>query len=740
MHDKRLAERKMGTVRSLTALTKALTAFACLQVATRKRFSNAKQPKVCVLYERSWPAGLTLTVSISSQRSLFDCTVVGQLNEDSSGRIDVDNQPSSASTGPSSEEPTSHPAWDGGPRSPSYARDDSGYLLTDVRSALQHQQHQQQQSPSADDAGEADVGLDARSPGSNDDEALVRQLEHLVGEDPEEFVEESEGGRFQQRWREGEQEDYYEITEQVTEQVTETQTVEHYEAADFHRLRQPDGSRLKAPPAAPALAEDDEWIEVENGLVPAPSDGDDDDSEDRSATTRVRLVAIPSSPNGHGSAFAPTRTTTTVASRAYDEALDNPQESSARVQVILKTITRRLLQKKRTVKRVRGHSPGSPPLVPRNTLRHGGRSEAVASLMDVDWQATRLPEDSASTEELKEVEDLVGSSASESAAAVTPSAIFGPTGEQLYPDLAAEEPMGLASLSSSSVPPSPISQPSLALSPAVTPRKAKRQLSSSSTSSSSAPTPSIGALSRALVRAKAGFQPRAVPRAEAYASEGAAGLSLCLHRRSSRGSLTLRGFSADLPTIDVAMPRRSPSREPGHPSARLATGNGPKQPSLPFPPKASSKHHARPPPVASSSTSASARRHRHESVTSTRTTESHSQYHSSAKAPPSDEASPAALFPADHLVKNIHKFCRFSSAAYGQNFLRVLGLGSTDFMFPSGGRYHPNTWAFAQHTNLPIECMLLSSYVDPGPALSNEKLNPLVHYIAVDHAAKAVVL
>jgi hypothetical protein len=90
MHDKRLAERKMGTVRSLTALTKALTAFACLQVATRKRFSNAKQPKVCVLYERSWPAGLTLTVSISSQRSLFDCTVVGQLNEDSSGRIDVD--------------------------------------------------------------------------------------------------------------------------------------------------------------------------------------------------------------------------------------------------------------------------------------------------------------------------------------------------------------------------------------------------------------------------------------------------------------------------------------------------------------------------------------------------------------------------------------------------------------------------------------------------------------------------
>jgi hypothetical protein len=48
MHDKRLAERKMGTVRSLTALTKALTAYACLQMATRKKFTNIGQQKVYV--------------------------------------------------------------------------------------------------------------------------------------------------------------------------------------------------------------------------------------------------------------------------------------------------------------------------------------------------------------------------------------------------------------------------------------------------------------------------------------------------------------------------------------------------------------------------------------------------------------------------------------------------------------------------------------------------------------------
>lgn len=459
--------------------------------------------------------------------SLFDCTVVGQLNEDSSGRIDVDNQPS-LMAGPSSEGAPGQSSWDGSPRSPTYARNDS-YLLTDVRSALQQQQQQQQSSPS-DSTDESNTGPEVHSPGLEDDEALVRQLEHLVGEDPEEFIEESDSGRSQQRWRDGKQEAFYEITEQTVEQVTKTQTVEHYQAADFHRLRQTDGLRLKAPPVAPALAEDDEWIEIENGLAPTANDAVEGGS-DRPGMTRVQLIAFPSTSYGDNAASAPaTATTTTVASRAYGEALDNPQESSARVQVILKTITRRLLQKKRTVKRVRGHSPGSPSPVPRNTVRHGGRSEAAASLMDVDWLAARLPHKSEATEELKEVEDLIGSTSSESGSAVTPSAIFGPAGEQLYPNSADGSMASGTDLSALPLPltPASISQASLALSPTVTPRKTKRQLSSSSTSSSSAPTPSIGALSRALVRAKAGFPTRAGPRAETHISEGSAGLSIHL--------------------------------------------------------------------------------------------------------------------------------------------------------------------------------------------------------------------
>jgi hypothetical protein len=44
--DERFAERKKGNIKSLTALTKALTAFACLQNATWKRTNGALKQKV----------------------------------------------------------------------------------------------------------------------------------------------------------------------------------------------------------------------------------------------------------------------------------------------------------------------------------------------------------------------------------------------------------------------------------------------------------------------------------------------------------------------------------------------------------------------------------------------------------------------------------------------------------------------------------------------------------------------
>jgi hypothetical protein len=46
----------------------------------------------------------------------------------------------------------------------------------------------------------------------------------------------------------------------------------------------------------------------------------------------------------------------------------------------------------------------------------------------------------------------------------------------------------------------------------------------------------------------------------------------------------------------------------------------------------------------------------------------------------------------------------------------------------------------ARHTNLPIEAILLSSYVESSPAFGSHKVPPLVHYVVVDHAAEAIVL
>ncbi len=48
--------------------------------------------------------------------------------------------------------------------------------------------------------------------------------------------------------------------------------------------------------------------------------------------------------------------------------------------------------------------------------------------------------------------------------------------------------------------------------------------------------------------------------------------------------------------------------------------------------------------------------------------------------------------------------------------------------------------AFAHHTGLAVENIVLSSFTDPAVTFDNTKSPPLVHYVAVDHKAAAVVL
>lgn len=52
------------------------------------------------------------------------------------------------------------------------------------------------------------------------------------------------------------------------------------------------------------------------------------------------------------------------------------------------------------------------------------------------------------------------------------------------------------------------------------------------------------------------------------------------------------------------------------------------------------------------------------------------------------------LFPHDSLIKNIHRFMRYSSAAYGQSFLRIMGMGNSEYNFSTTARHHANSWAF----------------------------------------------
>ncbi|TIB90068.1 hypothetical protein E3Q18_03902 [Wallemia mellicola] len=109
-----------------------------------------------------------------------------------------------------------------------------------------------------------------------------------------------------------------------------------------------------------------------------------------------------------------------------------------------------------------------------------------------------------------------------------------------------------------------------------------------------------------------------------------------------------------------------------------------------------------------------------------------------------EETSQGVYWPRQHIVKNIHRFMRYSSAAYGKSFMRILGIGKCDWdKLPLGeGDHHANHHAFAYHNNISIDAILLSSYTDPPVGFNSDdnKICPLVHYVAVDHDAKSIVL
>ncbi|GBF61471.1 Sn1-specific diacylglycerol lipase alpha [Trichophyton mentagrophytes] len=103
------------------------------------------------------------------------------------------------------------------------------------------------------------------------------------------------------------------------------------------------------------------------------------------------------------------------------------------------------------------------------------------------------------------------------------------------------------------------------------------------------------------------------------------------------------------------------------------------------------------------------------------------------------------LYPSNNLVRNIRRFSRFSSASYGSNFLRIMGISNatTQLRYEDPVDHHEHN-SFSDYTGLPASTILLSSFVDTAGGTNSAGVNsegfPLVHYLSIDHESKAAVL
>ncbi|KAK9453900.1 hypothetical protein V1511DRAFT_48164 [Dipodascopsis uninucleata] len=132
-------------------------------------------------------------------------------------------------------------------------------------------------------------------------------------------------------------------------------------------------------------------------------------------------------------------------------------------------------------------------------------------------------------------------------------------------------------------------------------------------------------------------------------------------------------------------------------------------------------------------TSSGSVRRRSSSIYTLKTTQSQTSLVLDASETPQMQS-----FPPGHVCSNLAKYMRFASASYGQSFMRLLGLGLKDRMFPTSDSHHVEHHAFAHHTGVGLDHILLSSFTDS--AIDKSGGISLVHFVAVDHASKIVVL
>ncbi|CAD6588545.1 MAG: hypothetical protein TREMPRED_005079, partial [Tremellales sp. Tagirdzhanova-0007] len=642
LEDDRFKAMEKGKITSLTALTKALTAFACLQTATWRRTSERLNMKI-----------------------LYDCTVVSEYDDSFASQTKITTQNNLAPQDrqlPAIEGQVGEPSRAAGPG----PRTAAARARQQSRRSLEEMDGTFDQNPCSTSSSRSSAAAQSRRTSMDLDD--LWDLEDLVVESADEKCDLDEAVQPQRRAKRT-RDDIVEITDELTESTVTTQMLEHVHedgrrwASPWH-LRQrsaplPDVTvedaddeepqvRVRTAVNSPrssmspfSVGEEEDWIEVDQVL----------DEDVRAGET----TGVLSAPNG----------STSIGTMSYRDALEHPSANAERIQLVLKTMTNKLLQRKRTIRMV--------------------RTENVADQIKSDGNVTPSAIAIRDVERIEWDRDTANQSAANSKDA---------SGRSPGPSIAG---MTLRSGESTPKKTTPLYNSRQSVSPPSTFRRRAQELP----------------IGRAFSRARSAFRSKSRSSSpfgspDSLPADSTLPTSFRYEESPSSGSPLYNETVDDTPTPNLRRSFKSalPGRLSSSPKAHRVQEGAHRRPSI------------------------SAAR---ESV---RTSQSRVQAASAQNV--SD--SPAALFPHDPLIKNIYRFMRYSSAAYGQNFLRILGLGNSEYNFPSTVRHHANSWAFAQHTNISIDDLLLSSYAESTPAFTQKKAPPLVHYIAVEHKLQAVIL
>ncbi|KAK4701439.1 hypothetical protein P7C70_g4793, partial [Phenoliferia sp. Uapishka_3] len=633
--DPRFTPTERGAIASLTALTKALTAYVCLQTATHKR--TLKEMRLKVVYDCT-----IVLEDVSSPRD-FSLADYGRRLDEGFGERDA-----TSTLGRPRE------------RTPSMAVD---AIMTDVRSEY-----------------EANGGRIPRTrQNSIDEEAeIVTELETLCGSedgddeghDEDEELPESvraalrevgvDGPSATNRVVRAPESDYdYEIeTEETTTKTTtiiRALTSSEPDSAPRTISRKtklrPESQIRELEPGEETVEDgsEDEWVELSTVIA---NDGSLNEEDMFSS-----LSELPSSQNG----------SRPVAVLSRHDTIEHPAESKERFHFVIEKLTKTLTQRKRTIRRVDLPSRSNSPAAGFRAGKARKRESRSSHL-----QEYRPDSDDGDDTAREELNDPSRSPKSKNAGTNIIRA-FGTFGRAIKRTASGENtPLGRMSRASSSGSIDTITPPA-------TPQK----------------TPSSPSISPDLSPPSISTIPSTPPK-----------------------------VSNPLKPTTPSVPATPPTFAAGPPLDRQRNLGPP-----PASPLRSTK-----PPIANRP----ARMRRatsNESMRSVTTTVTHV-----TEGPEVEESEPkASNFPREHLVKNLLTFMRYSSAAYGQTFLRILGMGKGDFNFPHT-ETHANNHAFAHHVGIKVDDVLLSSYSDTPPFLGDTKISPLVNFIAVDHKMKAIVL